>query len=97
MDLLNTARVRVVAFAPRARQIFQLLDLTLFGIFKHQEKYYLPFGDLETTLDFVYNVCPKTAKTVSLSNIWATVEAIEVEFDTGIVPNGVILSYTRKS
>jgi hypothetical protein len=44
MNLLNTARVHVVTFAPHTTQIFQLLDLSLFGIFKPERKY----GDGET-------------------------------------------------
>jgi hypothetical protein len=55
-DLLNTARVRVVLFTPHNMQIFQLLDLTLFRMFKREEKYHLPFSDVGTTLNFVYNV-----------------------------------------
>jgi hypothetical protein len=36
--------------------ILQLLDLTLFEIFKHQGKYQLPLADLGGTINFVYNV-----------------------------------------
>jgi hypothetical protein len=79
MDLLNMARVRVVIFAPHITQIFQLLDLTLFGIFKREGRYHLPFGDLGTTVDFVYNVYMKMAKTLSLPNIWAAFQPIGVE------------------
>jgi hypothetical protein len=71
MDLLSSARVRVVALALHTAQIFQLLDLTLFGIFKHERKYHLPFGDLETTVLFISNVSVKMAKTLSLPNRWA--------------------------
>jgi hypothetical protein len=37
-DLLSTVRVRVVAFVPHTTQIFQLLDLTLFGTLKLEGK-----------------------------------------------------------
>jgi hypothetical protein len=40
MDLLGSARVLVVAFAPHTAKIVQLLDLTLFGIFKRDGKYH---------------------------------------------------------
>jgi hypothetical protein len=36
-DLLNTVRVKVVSFAPHTMYIFQLLDLTLFGMFEQRE------------------------------------------------------------
>jgi hypothetical protein len=65
-DLLNTARVRVVTFAPGTTQIFQLLDLTLCGMFKRAGKYDLPCSDLGTTADFMYNVYLKMAKALTV-------------------------------
>jgi hypothetical protein len=69
VDFLNTTKVGVVIFAAYTTQIFQRLRLILFGIFKREGKNHLPFGDLETRVDFVYNVHTKMAKTVTLSNI----------------------------
>jgi hypothetical protein len=40
---------------------FQLLDLTLFKIFKREGKDYLPFGNLITTVSFVSHSCEPTA------------------------------------
>jgi hypothetical protein len=40
MDLLPASRVRVITCALYTTQTFQLLDLTLFRIFKREEKYY---------------------------------------------------------
>jgi hypothetical protein len=51
-----------MTFALYTTQIVQLLDLALFRIFKRKEKYYLPFGDLGTTINFGDNVCMKMAK-----------------------------------
>jgi hypothetical protein len=62
MDLVNAARVRVATFANHTTQIFQLLDLIFFAIFKRQGKYNLPFGDLGMTFSFVHNVSMKEAK-----------------------------------
>jgi hypothetical protein len=97
MDLPDTARVQVVTFSLHTMQIVHLLDLILFGIFKHEIKSHLPFGDLETTVSFVYNVYMKMAKTLSLPNVWVAFSAIGVEFDKGIVPCRVVLSFSRKS
>jgi hypothetical protein len=69
VDFLNTTKVGVVIFAVHTTQIFQRLRLTFFGIVKREEKSHLPFGDLETRVDFVYNVQTKMAKTLTLSNI----------------------------
>jgi ABC-type molybdate transport system ATPase subunit len=64
-DCLNTARVSVVTFRPHTTQIFQLLDLTLVGMFTRDGKYHLPFSDLGTTVNFVHNVYLKMAKTLT--------------------------------
>jgi hypothetical protein len=45
IDLLSEARVRIVTFAPHTTQIFQTLDLSLFGVLKRRGQYQLPFGD----------------------------------------------------
>jgi hypothetical protein len=45
-NLVKTARVAVVIFALHNTQSFQLLDLTLFGIFARAEKCHLSFSDL---------------------------------------------------
>jgi hypothetical protein len=36
IDLLSNARVRIVTFAPHTTQIFQVLDLVLFGVLKRR-------------------------------------------------------------
>ena len=38
LALLSNACVRIVTFAPHITQIFQILDLTLFGVFKRREQ-----------------------------------------------------------
>jgi hypothetical protein len=57
--------VTVSTFAPHTKQIFQLLDLTLFGMLKREGKYHLPVSDLGTMVNFVYNVDLKMAKTLT--------------------------------
>jgi hypothetical protein len=44
-DLLSTTSLRIVTFAPHTTQIFQVLDLALFGVFKRRAQYQLPFDD----------------------------------------------------
>jgi hypothetical protein len=89
-DLLNTAGVRVVTFAPHTPQIFQLLDLTLFGIFKQEGKYHLPFSDLGTTVNFAYNVSLKMATRLTPPNIWAAFQAIGITFDMESIPCRIV-------
>jgi hypothetical protein len=80
MDFLSSARVRVVTFAPHTTQIFQLLDVTLFGFFKREEKYHLPFGDLGMTVNLGYNVYPKTATILTTPDIWNAFQTIGIEW-----------------
>jgi hypothetical protein len=79
-----------VTFASHTKQIFQFPDLTLFEIFKREGKYDLPFGDLETMVNFVYHVYPKMAKGLNSLNTWTIFQTICVEFNMEIVPYGVV-------
>jgi hypothetical protein len=88
--LLNTARVRVVAFAPHTTQIFQSLDLAVFGTFKRERKYHLPFSDLGTTVNFVCNVYLKMTKTLTATNIWAAFQVIGAMFDRENIPCRIV-------
>jgi hypothetical protein len=53
--LLTEARVRVITFA-HTTQIFQVLDVTLFGAFKRRPRYELPFEDEKATAKFIVQV-----------------------------------------
>jgi hypothetical protein len=56
IGLLTEARVRVITFAPCTTQIFQILDVTLFGVLKWQLGYKLPFKDVKETVKFIMRV-----------------------------------------
>jgi hypothetical protein len=43
--ILTEANVRIITSAPHTTQIFQVLDLTLFGVLKRRPRYELPFDD----------------------------------------------------
>jgi hypothetical protein len=89
-DILNTSGVTVLTFAPHTTQIFQLLDLTLFGMFKQEGKYHLPFSDLGTTINFAYNVYLKMAKRLTSQNIWAAFQAIGSTFNMESMPCHIV-------
>jgi hypothetical protein len=48
--LRTEERERVITFAPHTSQIFQILDLTLFGVLKRRPRYELPFENDNTTV-----------------------------------------------
>jgi hypothetical protein len=79
IGILTDARVRVITFAPHTTQIFQILDMTLFGVLKHQPRYDLPFDDDTATVKFIMKVYRDFKKTMVEPNIWAAFQAIGFE------------------
>jgi hypothetical protein len=53
IDFLAEACVRVMTFAPHITQIFQVLDVSLFGVLKRRPSDELPFGDEKATVKFI--------------------------------------------
>jgi hypothetical protein len=86
MGILTEARVRVIIFALNTTQIFHILDLTLFGVLKHQPRYDLPFDDDTATVKFIMKVYSDFKKTMVEPNIWAAFQAIGFEYDTVAEP-----------
>jgi hypothetical protein len=56
IGLLTEARVHVITFAPHTAQIFQILDVTRFGVPKQLLRYELIFEDEKATVEFIMKV-----------------------------------------
>jgi hypothetical protein len=84
--ILNEAAVRLITFAPHTIQIFQLLDLTLFGVLKRRPRYELPLDDDNATVRFIMKVYHDFGQTMIGPNIWGAFRALGLEFDVGSVP-----------
>jgi hypothetical protein len=69
IGLLTGARVRVITFAPHTTQIFQVLDVTLFGVVKRRLGYKLPFEDEKETVRFIMKVYHDFKETMVEPNI----------------------------
>jgi hypothetical protein len=54
--VLTEARVRAITFASDTTQIFQFLDVTLFGVLKQHLGYKLPFEDEKESVTFIMKV-----------------------------------------
>lgn len=80
LDLLTAARVRVVTFAPHTTNIFQLLDTTLFGLFKRQREYLLPFDTENRTAKFIFKTYKDFRSTMIDTNIWGAFRGIGLTF-----------------
>jgi hypothetical protein len=67
-------------------QIFQVLDVTLFGVLKQHSKYELLFGDEKATGQFMMKVYHGFKQTMVEPNIWKDFQALVFEFDTTSEP-----------
>jgi hypothetical protein len=76
IDLLSEARVRIVTFAPHTTQIFQALNLTLFGVVKRLGQYQLPLGDDAGSSRFIKKGDRDCSSTVTYINIWGAFQGI---------------------
>jgi hypothetical protein len=81
IDLPAQEGVRVVTFAPHMTNIFHILDLTLFGIFKRRGQSHLPFEIENRTADFNFKTSKGVRSTTIHTNIWAAFRAIGLSFD----------------
>jgi hypothetical protein len=75
------ARVRVITFAPHTTQVFQVLDLTLFGVLKRCPRYELPFDENNATVKVITKVYHDFTQTMARPNVWGTFRALGFEFD----------------
>jgi hypothetical protein len=74
----------VISLAPQATQIFQVLDVILFGLLRPHITYEFPFRDEKATIKFIIKVCHGLKQTMVEPNIWEAFQALrfELEFDT---------------
>jgi hypothetical protein len=76
----------VITFIGHTTQIFQVLDVTLFGVLKRRLGYKLPFEDEKESVTFIMNVYHDFKQIMVESNIWEAFRAIEFEFDAKAEP-----------
>jgi hypothetical protein len=86
IELLSTARLHVVVvtFAPQSHttQIFQVLDLTLFGVLKRRGRYQLPLENEAGKARFITKVYHDFQMTMTMvePNIWGAFPGIGVKY-----------------
>jgi hypothetical protein len=67
--ILSEANMRVITIAPHATHVFQILDLTLFGVLKRCPRYELPFDDDNATVKVIMKVYHDFRQTMIRPNI----------------------------
>jgi hypothetical protein len=78
--ILTEPRVCVITFAPHTTQVFQVLDLTLFGVLKRCPRCELPFDENDATVKVIMKVYHDFTQTMVLPNVWGTFSALGIEF-----------------
>jgi hypothetical protein len=69
IQFLTQHGVKVITFAPHTTQIFQMLDLSLFGIFKRRQQYHLPLDEANQIAEFIQKVFHNFKQTMVEDNI----------------------------
>jgi hypothetical protein len=84
IELLSAARVRVVVVTfipqPHTTQLFQVIDLTLFGVLKRRGQYELPLEDDAGSARFVRKVYHDSGMTMIEPNLWGAFRGIRVKY-----------------
>jgi hypothetical protein len=86
LGILRDARVRVISWPPHTTQIFQELDVSLFGVLKRKRQYKLPIQDDQGTTAFVLKTYRAFKQTMVEANIWGAFRELGFEFDTSVEP-----------
>jgi hypothetical protein len=80
IGLLTEARVRDITFAPHTTQIFEVLDLTLFGVLKRRPRYKRPFENENATARRIMTKYHDFKQTMVSPNIWGAFRALGLDF-----------------
>jgi hypothetical protein len=86
LTLLRDAKVRVITWPPHTTQIFQQLDISLFGVLKQRGHSQFPFDDDQSTSDFVFRTYRPFKQTIVEATIWGAFHEAGCEIDVGHEP-----------
>jgi hypothetical protein len=78
---LRNHNVKVITFSPHATQIFQTVDLCLFGVFRRKMQYKLPFANGNLTVDFIRNAFHALNHTFIPDNVRSVLKLLGLEFN----------------
>jgi hypothetical protein len=83
---LTDYNVKVITFPPHTIQIFQTLDVCLFGIFKRKMQYKLPFANNNLTVNCIRNAVHALKQTLVPDNVRSAFKLVGLEFDISEIP-----------
>jgi hypothetical protein len=83
---LRNHNVKVITFPPHTIQIFQTLDLCLFGVFKRKRQSKLPFANDNLTVNLIRNAFRALQQTFVRDNVRNAFELLRLEFNITHAP-----------
>jgi hypothetical protein len=95
IHLLTEAKVRVITFARYTTQIFQVLDLTPFGIFKRSSRHELPYENDKKALKIIMKVYHDCGQTVVPPTVWGAFHALGLDFDMRSEPYRLVFDENK--
>lgn len=84
--VLSEHQVKVITFPPHTTNIFQMLDLSLFGVLKRKMHYKLPLGDDDSVTEFLRKIFHILKQTVVEDNVRSSFLMLGFEFDIDFEP-----------
>ena len=91
LKILREHDVKVIAFLPHTTQVFQTLDLSLFGVFPRKLQYNLPLGNDDQVLDVIQKVFHSLKQTFVPDNVRSVLKMLGFEFNVAKLPHILLL------
>jgi hypothetical protein len=79
IDLPTDGRLRIFWFVPDTTQIFQILDIIFFNVFKQHPRYKFSFGDGKAIVQFKMKGDNNFKPTMMDPNTWGTIKTLGIE------------------
>ena len=83
---LKEHNVKVITFPPHTTQIFQVLDLSLFGVLKRKTQYKLPLSNDNSTVKFIQKIFHSLKQTLIEDNVRNAFKMLGFEYDVSHTP-----------
>jgi hypothetical protein len=89
--MLREYDVKVITFPPHTTQVFQALDLSLFGVLKRELQYKLPLGNDDRVVGFIQKAFHSLKQTFVPNNVGNAFKMLEFECNTAKSPYTLLL------
>jgi hypothetical protein len=91
LKMLREHNVRVITFPPHTSQVFQALDLSLFGVLKRKLQYKLPLCNDDAVVMFIQKAFHSLKQTFVPDNVRNAFKMVGIEFTIAKPPCTLLL------